>query len=527
MVASSSAVANRAGVEVLAAGGNAVDAAVAVALALGAADPGDSGLGGATYVLIRFADGQCVAVDGSAPVPMRVSRSDLLRLSEQEQDWGPELASVPASLAALDHVRRRFGTRPLAELLQPAIAIADEGYVQSPFQHASVMRYIDDVRASPSLRAIVLGDDGLPHPVGTRLRWPGLARTLRRIAEGGPELFYRGAIAQEIAADMARRGGFVTGHDLAVLRIPERTPLRGSYRDLEVITFPLPGAGGAVIEGLNILEELGPDVLDVDGAERLRVVAEALHTALLDHHRYGGHLLLPPAYRDRTHLSKEHARAVARRIADADGPLDLGREPSGSRLESQTVHVSVIDRHGNAVALTQSLGRFFGNKVVAGELGFPYNTFLGGFDPARPGSLRPRSVAPTDVAPTIVVDRDRPLLVLGSAGSSRVPGAVTSVISNVVDRRLSLADAVAAPRALWSAGRNTRGLMLEVFPPIRPRHSRTLQRWGYELTLEARPPATYVDLSKFGAVNVVRRDRATGVLEGVGDPRRNGAAAGP
>jgi gamma-glutamyltranspeptidase/glutathione hydrolase len=186
----------------------------------------------------------------------------------------------------------------------------------------------------------------------------------------------------------------------------------------------------------------------------------------------------------------------------------------------------VIDRDGNAVSLTQSLGRFFGNKVVADEMGFIYNTMLGGADPSNPDHLRPRSVLPQDGAPTIVVADGRPLLVLGSAGSSRIAGAIATVVSNVVDRQMTLADAVQAPRVLWSEGDTTRGLLLEVLPPVTERDVRTLQSMGYNEGFQARFPSPYLDLYRFGGLNAVYRDPATGRLTGVGDPRRMAAARG-
>jgi gamma-glutamyltranspeptidase/glutathione hydrolase len=232
MVASSSPAANRIGVEVLAAGGNAVDAAVAMAFALGVADAGDAGLGGTSLILVRMADGRMGAIDGSSPVPMRVSVRGLARILEEGRKFGPELSSTPGALAGLEMARAEYGTMSLAELLAPSIVLADTGTPVSPFQSASIGRYLDDVRIMDPLASIVLGTDGNPLLEGSLLRWPGLAETLRAIATGGAREFYRGAIAARIEADMSDRGGPVRRIDLARVRARRLEPMVGSYRGL-------------------------------------------------------------------------------------------------------------------------------------------------------------------------------------------------------------------------------------------------------------------------------------------------------
>lgn len=528
MVASSMPEANWIGVQILVDGGNAVDAAVAMALALGVADPGDSGLGGTAYILIRMADGTVEAIDGSSPVPMRVSRSTLQRILDVEQKYGPELSSTPGALAALDEARSKFGTLSLADLVTPSITLAEAGYRLSPFQQASIGRYLDDVRASEPLASIVLEDGMDPVAVGTLMRWPGLSATLRAIRDGGVDEFYRGSIAAAIEADMIRRGGYVRRHDLARVRPRRLEPLRGSYRGLEVLTYPVPGAGAAVIEGLNILECFPPELLRRNHVDRLQLMAEAFHLAIDDHHSFQPDALLPQGARALWYTGKHHAAARAE-VIEFGAPVAAEHfrgESPGPELESQTVQVSVIDSQGNAVALTQTLGRFFGNKVVAAEMGFLYNTFLGGANPSDPLKLRPGSLLPMDSAPTIVVADGRPMLALGSAGSTRIPGAVATVISNVVDRGMDLATAIEAPRVLWGRGSTTKGLLIEVFPPVTPAAADLLEAMGYDPGLRVSPPAQYLDLGKFGAVNAVYRDPDTGTLTGVGDPRRNCSAMG-
>ncbi len=529
MVASSAPEANRIGLQVLANGGNAVDAAVAVAIALGAVDAGDSGLGGATFILYRKANGESIAIDGSAPVPIHASRAVLQKVAAEKRNFGPELACTPGSLAALEYARAHYGTRPLRELVEPSIPLAEAGLVVTPFQTSTVAKYLDDIRLSDPLCRVLLGPDSQPIRPGSVLRWPGLTHTLRAIADGGAAEFYRGTIAAEIEADMIRHGGFVRRDDLGLMRVRVLEPLHDSYRGLDVLSFPLPASGGAVLEGLNILESFPVETLQRDDVERLQVMAEALHLALEDHRRLSGDPNLPQRFQNVTYQGKAYAKTRADLIVPGRPVPEsayASSRPEAPELESQTVQVSVIDHDGNAVALTQSLGRFYGNKVLAEGLGFLYNTFLSAIDPNHPQALRPRAIIPCDAAPTIVVKDGALMLVLGSAGSSRIPGAVVTVISNVVDRAMPLGAAVQAPRVLWSKGTKARGLLIEVLPPVTESQVTELEAMGYTPGAVARFPAPYLDLFRFGGVNAILRDPTTGHMTGVGDPRRNADAQG-
>ncbi len=527
MVAASAREATDAGAEVLAAGGNAMDAAVATALALGVADPGDSGLGGTTYILARMADGRTTAIDGSTPVPCNIDRVELARLARAGATAGPQLAAVPASLAALDLGARRFGTMPLRELLAPAIAIAESGYVTTSFQRAAAGKYLDDVLATDLLRWIILRDGRELPDVGSRIVRPDLARTLRRIAKAGADEFYRGEIASEIEADMIRRGGYIRRRDLAMLKARIRRPVRGNYRGYEVLSFPPPGGGGALIEALNILEQFPPELLREDSADRLQVQAESFRLATEDYHRLNSDPNIPERFQNRSYLGTDFAAERAALITLGRPIPDEAVNPARDfpDLDGQTVQVSVVDRWGNAVSLTQTLNRFYGNKVITDGLGFVYNSSLETSDPESSTLLRPRSIIPTDMAPTIVLRDGKPLLVLGSAASSRIPGAVASVISNVIDRGLSVSEAVTAPRVLWSWG-STTGICIEEIPPITGAIADGFLARGFPLGRRVTLPTTIIDFALDGAVNVVYRDPDTGLLTGLGDPRRCGTARG-
>jgi gamma-glutamyltranspeptidase/glutathione hydrolase len=523
MVSTANTASSRIAAEILESGGNAVDAAVAAAFAVGVSDAGDSGLGGATYILIRTADGRATAIDGSAIVPLRLDRERLAENQAADLQSGMELAAVPASLAALDYAATTYGTRPLTDLIEPAIELAHRGFHATPFHEVAIKTYFEHLLKSDYLKYFVLenGED-IPSIETLQCR-PVLAQTLRRIADGGSSEFYRGSIADEIAADMTQRGGFVSRDDLGILRVRELPPLRGSYRDTEVLVFPRPSLGGAVIQALNILEQYPQSFIDQDTVKRYQVFAEAIHIATADHTRLmRERFYIGASVWDRL-IDKNYATERAALIVPGQALVNEEFPPHESPKKKKkpggnTTQISVIDRWGNAVSLTQSLGRFFGNKLASAALGFPYNSFL-----ESEQELRAREVIPTNMCPSIVVKNGEPLLVLGSGSSSRIPGIVATVISNVVDRKMGLREAVLAPRVLWDpVGQST--FYAEILPPITSEQIDQLSSFGYRPIRRAQPPARLSNFSRFGSVNSVHFDNQTRVLTGVGDPRRNGAA---
>jgi gamma-glutamyltranspeptidase/glutathione hydrolase len=522
MVSTAHPDASRIAVEILESGGNAIDAAVAAAFAVGVSDSGDSGLGGTTYILIRLADGRATAIDGSALVPLRFDRARLTEIQAAGGQFGMPLAGVPASLAALDYAAFTYGTLPLTELIEPSICLAERGFRTTPFHEVAIRTYFDDLLRSDYLKYFVLENGEDPPSTETLQYRPVLAETLRRIAVGGSDAFYRGEMASEIEADMAERGGFVSRDDLALLRVRELAPLRGTYRGAEVLTFPFPSMGGAVIEALNILEQYPEDFLDQDTVDRYQVFFEAFHIATADHDRLmSERSFVSQSSWDRL-LTKEFAAERAALIEPGKALVNEEFPPSTEKEndDGNTTQISIVDRWGNAVSLTQSLGRFFGNKLAAPGLGFPYNSLLEG--EAEPEARAP---IPTNMCPSIAVQDGKFLLVLGSGSSNRIPGIVATVVSNVVDRQMGLLEAVLAPRVLWGPFKKS-SFYAEILPPITPEQIDELTTFGYKPIKRARPPARLSHFSRFGSTNSVYLDRTSGVMTGVGDPRRSGNALG-
>ena len=535
MVSTASADATRAAIRMLESRGNAVDAAVAAAFTLGTGEAAGSGLGGMTYIVIRFANGRAVAIDGSALMPMQTDRRRLKECQEQnraadeELTAGYEFVAVPGTLAALAHCAQRYGTKSLAALLEPAIETAEGGYVITEAKWASIEKYFAVIRRSENLRFWVLNNGETIPEIGERLCNPELARTLRAISARGPDFFYRGPIASAIEADMEAHGGFVRRNDLALIKAREVEPLRGSYRGAEIIGFPEPGGGGAVIEALNILENFPQSLLTEDTTERIRVQAEAFHIALEDWIRTQKSRNTSEQIMGPQCVSKEYAARMAALIR-LGRPLteeDFPPFPGERRLPGGTTQISVVDRYGNVVALTQTIGRFYGAKALTPSLGFPYNSLLETCDPDDSNQFKLRAPIATQMSPTIVNVDGQMFVSLGSSGSAKVPSTVTYIISNLLDRGMPLGSAVAFPRVLWTVRGKNSMLDLEVAPPVTKRMLDDLKALGYTKLELVEYPAPRKLINRLGAANAVLFDSRSATFVGTADARRSGNAAGP
>jgi len=532
IVATGSPEATDAAVEILESGGNAIDAAVAAALTLGVADPDASGLGGMTLMVIRLATNQTLVIDGTSPTPLQVNPTRLRQLKEAGTLIGHGLAAVPTTLAVLDRARARYGTMDLATLIAPAIEVAETGYRLNPVQIVWSDYYRDELLASDSLREIAFRGGDSAGKVGEILCRSDLAQTLRRIAHDGADAFYHGSIADEIEADMIRSGGFLRKADLAMYRVREVPPLHTTYRGADIFTVPRPAGGTAVIEALNILETFPREFFAGDTVARYHTLIETFRIALADRGLESG-VAYPLRKKLAPVLSKEHARKRAgliipgKVIADSDlyGPANHACAPVGD----STTQISVADRWGNVVSLTQTLGRSWGAKVAAPGLGFPYNSLLESFNfdkPQCPGYLQPLIPCPTDTAPTIVFAEDGSLLAaLGTPGSDLIPSIIVNVVTNLVDRGIGLVEAVIAPRVLFG-GVKTLAPYIEVTTPITDSDLNVLEAAGHIPVERLYYPQVSACAVYFGGVNAVGWDAQDMTFVGVGDGRRWGSTRG-
>lgn len=518
---------------VLERGGNAVDAAVTASLVLGVADSDASGIGGATYMVLRLADGHVTGIDGTPTAPAAIDLTAFAQLKSRKVKYGRGFIAVPTTLAVLQLALDRYGTVAMPEAIQPAIEVAENGYRLSPVQIIWTREYYDDILAASSYLPFLAMEDGrtIGNP-GDLICRPELASTLRRIAREGVNSFYRGSIADQIERDMIENGGFLRKSDLAALRVREVRPLIGTYRGKRIITFPSPAGGPTLIAELNILENFPSAFLAEDSVEKLTVFVEAIRIA-----RAGSAAAIrglgPGSFGREDHLSKDIGRqrsdmiTVGSRIASDELNPDI--DPDCLPSTESTTQISIIDQWGNTVSITQSLAHSFGAKIATPGLGFAYNNFLYGFnatDPKCPGFLRPRALCGNDMAPTIVVDEGRSVTALGSPGSSRIPSILSNVISNLVDRGMSLEDVINWPRVAWG-GTETKQVNLEIVAPITDDHLRSLRGLGYDQWRVVRFPSESKIQLSLGGVNVASYNLETRGFSGIVDGRRGGLALAP
>jgi gamma-glutamyltranspeptidase/glutathione hydrolase len=464
MVASNAPLASAAGATILAAGGNAVDAAVATGFALAVAYPEAGNLGGGGYTVIRMADGRRAAIDYREVAPRGATRDMFVDPSTgratDRSVIGHLAVGVPGAVAGLLATLERFGTLPRAAVLAPALALARDGIVIDSAQAASIRR--DSALICRFAGCAVWLPGGQVPRVGDTLRQPALARTLERVMAAGRDGFYRGPVADAVVAEMQRGGGVLAADDLAAYAPAWREPLRGLYRGHEILAMPPSSSGGVtLIEALGIYEAFGP-AASIGSDTALHRLLGAFQLAFIDRNEYLADPDVIPVPTDRL-VDPAYHRAQRARLNDSVYVPTATLAP-GLRLPSapepvETTHYSVVDRFGNAVATTTTINGLFGSKVFVAEAGFFLNNEMDDFTaiPGQPNMFglvqgEANAVAPgkrmlSAMAPTIVLDPSgEVLLVLGSRGGPRIITGVAQVITAVIDHGLSLYDAMAAPR---------------------------------------------------------------------------------
>ena len=503
MVATAHAAATEAGAQALADGGNAVDAAVAAAFALGVCESAASGLGGQTMMLVYLTEQRrTIALDGSSRAP---SRAILGSLKKKQRLRGHAAATVPSTPATLAYALRRWGTFPLERVLEPTLRLARDGFVVSELQHKLTTMALEPLQQGTAA-PFFLKEGKTPYAPGEVLRQPVLASTYQRLAQEGVEDFYQGEIAKLIHADMEAQGGLIRRDDLASIPWPiERRPVACRFEGYRVHTFPPPGAGRTLAEMLHILGHFPKTREQLDTPRGVALLAEVIRRAFLDRRDRPFDPNFYPQVHERQMLSADYAKLVARQIKKRI------RRPKG-----ETTHLSVMDRWGNVVALTQSIERVYGSCAASPELGFLYNDYMSAYehrDITHPYYLRPNTPPWASVAPTIVFRGRAPWLAIGSPGSERITPSILQVFLRL--QHQSPLDAVLAPRVHCSI----EGKVALEATRMRDDVPTYLEQRGF--TIDRREPMSFY----LGCVQLVLRDGAE--LIGVADPRRDGAAGSP
>jgi gamma-glutamyltranspeptidase/glutathione hydrolase len=517
-----------AGAEALRRGGNAVDAAITCALVQGVVDPMMTGIAGfGSLQLYLPARGVHTFVDfhGRAPAATRPDMwAGLIEgetrdgfgfiLRGHVNDVGYQSVTVPGSLRAYWEAQNEFGTLPWADVCQPAIEHAEAGFVVRPHVHNFWIQQdgsgradpIDRLRHTPAGRRIYFDERGALRGLGSRVQNPDMARTLRRIAIGGADVFYAGEIAAEIAEDMRRHGGLLTLDDLQRYKTTRVDPLWGDYRAYRVATNRPPGGGVMLVEMLNILAHFDLRAFGHNSAGYIRVVAEAMKRATRDKDAHVGDPDFVDVPLDRltdTRYAAEMAAAIRAGEVARVPRLGLGAE------SANTTHVSVIDADGNAVSMTHSLGMPSG--VITEGLGFMYNGCMGVFDPrpGRAGSLAPGKSRFSSMCPSVVFREGVPHVVIGAPGGTQIAMGVLQVLLNTLDFDMPIVEAVQAPR--FSATSD----WIDVANRIPAFVTRELEAMGYAIV---RSHLSHT----FAGVHAIRVDR--GRWSGGADPSHDGMA---
>jgi gamma-glutamyltranspeptidase / glutathione hydrolase len=460
MVVTNHPLASAAGAEMLAAGGNAIDAAVAALFALTVVEPMMVGICGGGMAHIRLADGRHVVLDGLSTAPA-ASREDSFRpVSDKLPDYqetvgranavGAKAVAVPGTLKGWCEALSRFGTLPLADVMEPAIRHAARGFAVTPYLADCIEEAGADLARDAAIAARYL-PDGKPLEAGSRLVMGDYAETLRLIAREGAGALYGGQLGRIVADHIGGAGGFLARGDLAAYRTIERAPVRGTYRGYEITGPPPPSSGGVhVIEMLNILEGYDIAALGFGSPDALHLVAEALKIAFADRAAATADpafIAVPvAALIDKGYAAERRARIDLARAQSWGAGVAAGESPN-------TTHVTIADGAGNIVASTQTINSLFGARFMVPGTGIVPNNYMYLFDP-HPGkalSIAPGKRITTSMSPLMALRDGKPAFALGLPGGLRIFGSAMQALLNLIDHGMSLQEAVEAPR-LWTQG---------------------------------------------------------------------------
>lgn len=555
MVASASALASEAGVEILRKGGNAIDATVATGLALTVTYPRAGNIGGGGFTVLRMADGRAAALDFRERAPAAASRDMYLdaqgKVVPQRSTVGYLAAGVPGTIAGLAELQRKYGSGRVswAEVVEPARRLAQEGIIVTAGLARDLIASEKLLGGFPESKRVFLRD-GRPYRPGERWVQADLGRTFERLQKNGPREFYEGDTARMLADDMARHGGLITREDLRSYRAVERSVLRGTYRGYEILTMPPPSSGGiALLQMLGMLESHDVSALGHNSAAKIHLFAEAMRRAFRDRAEYLGDPdfvnvptdgLLDRAYVEGLMKTFNPGKATPSDGLAAGRPSDramTNRPRSGPPRNEpdQTTHFSIVDSAGNAAATTYTLNGLFGNGVTVSGAGFLLNNEMDDFTSkvgvknlyglmqgeanAIVGGKRPLS----SMTPTILLKDGRPFLITGSPGGPTIINTVLLVITNIVDHAMKVTQAVDAPRFHHQWMPDT----INYEPFLTSLDSmQILQAMGHSLTArKLYPNDPEATARSWGDAESILIDPKTGHRLGAADPRSPDSAA--
>ena len=526
MVVSTQPLADQAGQLMLDNGGNAVDAAVAVGYALAVVHPQAGNIGGGGFAIIHTADGKDYALDFREMAPAAATRDMYL---DKDGNVIPlnstrtyKAAGIPGTVAGMSAMLDRFGTKKLSEVMAPAISMAEKGYPLSERQASVMASFHGKLSKFATGRKYFLHADGSDYKTGEIFVQSDLAETLKRIASEGPKGFYEGKTAELIEADMKANDGIITKEDLAKYEVKWREPSTAMYRGYKIVSMCPPSSGGAIIaEILNVMENADMRTLwAASPAQAIHIMAEAMRQAYADRSEYMGDpdfVNVPVAEL----TSKEYAKKIFERINPNKATPSDNVRPGLTPLKegTNTTHYSVVDKFGNAVAITYTINESWGSGAAVDGAGFLLNNEMDDFS-VKPGvpnvyglvggnanAIEPYKRPLSSMSPSIVSKEGKTILVAGSPGGSRIITTTLEVISNVIDRRMSINAAVSAPRyhMQWLPDE----LRIEPENGLTNDDVAKLVGMGYKISLQP----------FMGDVNAIMIDPETGEITGSHDTR--------
>ena len=519
MVATAHPIASTVGTEILKKGGNAVDAAMAIAFALSIAEPNASGIGGGGFLLIKMADqDQPVMIDYREMAPGKATRDYYYQNEASFQELtgeGANAVGVPGLVACAETVLVKYGTMSFNEVLQPAIKLCQDGVKVSKKLNGMIVDNMEKIMKYPATAEIYFRDM-LPIEAGETLRNPDLAKTFEMLAEQGGDVFYKGKIAQAIVDEIKKQGGIFTLDDLEYYQAKIRKPVSGFYRGYQIFSSAPPSGGGThLIELLNIMENYDLIEMGHNTVDYIHVLTEAMKMVYADKSLNAA----DPDFYDipvDEFLNKKYARRLRKRILRDKARFDYQPVNRTVRESNSTSHFSIVDERGNVVALTQSINRWFGSGIVVPCTGILLNDHLSDFDkkPGFPNSIEPYKRPTSSIAPTIVLKDGKPFLTLGTPGGTRIISALAQIIINVIDFGMSIDEAIEAPRV------HCLKKTLHVEGRIQPEVISQLKTLGHQIKV-------HDDFDNFfGGAQGILIDYQNHKLYGGADSRRDGLVMG-
>jgi gamma-glutamyltranspeptidase/glutathione hydrolase len=534
MVVSANDLATKVGVQILKDGGNAIDAGVAVGFTLAVTYPFAGNIGGGGFMVLHLKNGKNTTIDFREKAPLSAKKDMFL---DEQGNYIPELSQsgvtsvgVPGSVAGLIYALKKYGTMSLSQVIQPAIELANKGFVLDEFTAKSFERTLPKFIKYKSSKKI-FSKNGEPYKEGDLFIQKDLAKTLKQIKIKGSDGFYKGKVAELLVKQVKENNGYITLKDLENYKPVERKPIYGIYRGYGIVSMPPPSSGGiALVELLNILENFSFGKNEWGSSKYINKLVEAMKYVYADRTYHLGDEDYYPVPKQKL-ISKKYAKIIFSKLTQIATPSKKisTQIPLPQNESTETTHYSIYDKDGNAVSVTTTINSAYGSKVVVGGAGFLLNNEMDDFS-AKPGepnqfgllgteanSIEPEKRMLSSMTPTIVLKDDKPYLIVGSPGGSTIITTVLQVIMNVIDFNMNIQEAVNAPRFhhQWYPDK----IYLEKFC-VTEDVAENLVKKGYTL---ANRNKTFRIL---GSAQAIMIDNDNKIIYGATDPRRNGKAEG-